>query len=199
MHKVFISYHHHNDQRQKESLVQWGEQNGIFIDRSVDTGDISDELSDERIREKIRDEYLRDTTVTILLVGEETRHRKHVDWEIYSSMYDGPVNKRSGIVVINLPGLPDSYRAAYGDGEKNLLYPTVKSWTAINERAEYKHRYPHMPDRIIDNFMKSNVRISVAPWEKINRESLTFLIESAFNNRLNCQYDLSSPIRRANS
>ena len=103
MHKVFISYHHDNDQHHKDSLVTFGEQNQIFIDRSVDTDDISDGLSDESIRELIRDEYLRDSTVTIVLVGTETRHRKHVDWEIYSSMYDGRINKKSGILAIELP------------------------------------------------------------------------------------------------
>ena len=72
-HKVFISYHHDNDQWAKETLLKCNEENDIFIDGSVDTGDISDDLSDEEIRKKIRDEYLRDTTVTILLVGTETK------------------------------------------------------------------------------------------------------------------------------
>ena len=80
MHKVFISHHHDNDQWYKEELVRFGEQNKIFIDQSVDTGDISDGLSDEYIRELIRDKYLRDSTVTIVLVGTETRRRKHMDW-----------------------------------------------------------------------------------------------------------------------
>ena len=107
MHKVFISHHHANDQCYKEKLVEFGEMHSIFLDRSVDTGDIPDEWSDQRIRQEIRDNYLRDSTVTIALVGTETRRRKHIDWEIYSSMYDGAVNKKSGIVVINLPGLSD--------------------------------------------------------------------------------------------
>ena len=85
-HKVFISYHHTNDQWAKEALLKCNEENDIFINGSVDTGDISDDLSDEKIRKKIRDEYLRDTTVTILLVGTETKNRKHIDWELYSSM-----------------------------------------------------------------------------------------------------------------
>ena len=38
MHKVFISYHHRNDQGYKNELVKCGD--GIFVDRSVDTGDI---------------------------------------------------------------------------------------------------------------------------------------------------------------
>ena len=39
-HKVFISYHHTNDQWAKEALLKCNEENGIFIDGSVDTGGI---------------------------------------------------------------------------------------------------------------------------------------------------------------
>jgi len=39
-HKVFISYHHANDQTYKEALIQSNLYNDIFIDASVDTGDI---------------------------------------------------------------------------------------------------------------------------------------------------------------
>ncbi len=98
MHRVFISYHHANDQQYKEQLIELNNQYSLFIDCSVDTDDISDNLDDFTIREIIRDNYLRDSTVTILLVGTETKSRKHVDWEIYSSMYDGKVNKKSGII-----------------------------------------------------------------------------------------------------
>ena len=37
-HKVFISHHHSNDQRHKDTLVEFGEKNDIFLDQSVDTG-----------------------------------------------------------------------------------------------------------------------------------------------------------------
>ena len=197
MHKVFISYHHSTDQQYKEELVEFGERYSIFVDRSVDTGDIPDAWSDEQIRRAIRDQYLRDSTVTLVLVGTETRRRKHVDWEIHSSMYDGSVNKRSGIVVINLPGISDHSSAPYGDEEKQLLYPDIASWTTINKRSEYERRYPYMPGRIIDNLMKSDVKISVVPWERINGTTIEFLIEAAFRNRANCRYDLSQPMRRA--
>jgi len=200
MHKVFISHHHRNDQGYKEALVGFGEKFSIFVDRSVDTGDIPDDWTDERIRRAIGDEYLRDSTVSIVLVGRETRRRKHVDWEIHSSMYDGPVNKRSGIVVINLPGVSeDEFTAPHGDEEKRLLYPHVTSWVHVEERTEYERRYPYMPDRIIDNLMKADVKISVAPWDRINERTLEFLIEAAFRNRTDCAYDLRRPMRRANS
>ena len=201
MHKVFISHHHANDQWYKEKLVEFGEMHSIFLDRSVDTGDIPEEWSDQRIRQEIRDNYLRDSTVTIVLVGTETRRRKHIDWEIYSSMYDGAVNKKSGIVVINLPGIPDEGIAPYGEGEKALVYPDVpsSSWVHVENRAEYERRYPYMPDRIIDNLMRPGVTISVVPWARIDAPRLEFLVEAAFGNRSNCPYDLSMPMRRANS
>ena len=142
IHKVFISYHRRNDQFYKNELIKFG----VFIDKSVDTGDISDDLSDQAIREKIRDDYLRDSTVTILLVGSETKCRKHIDWEIYSSMFDGVRNQKSGILVINLPSTQGTnFTAAHGDEEKRLIYPEQNSWMHINTRTEYEDRYPYLP------------------------------------------------------
>ena len=163
MHKVFISYHHDNDQPYKDRLVEFAEKNQIFIDASVDTGDIPDSISSESVRKKIRDEYLRDSTVTIVLVGTETRRRKHIDWEIHSSMYDGSVNKRSGIVVIMLPSVADDYTHAPRGWEEKNLYPDAE-WTPIPSKAEFERQHPHMPDRLVDNIIKDDVKISVVPW-----------------------------------
>lgn len=200
-HKVFISYHHANDQSYKESLVN----SGIFIDASVDTGDIGDSLSDESIRKKIRDEYLRDSTVTIVLVGTETKNRKHVDWEIYSSMYDGQVNKKSGVLVINLPSTGcTNINAAHGEEEKNALYPRISSWTTLNNRSDYESRYPYMPSRIIDNLLKSGAKVSVTNWDNIygdaeKLKSLKLLIDLTYNDRASCDYDLSATMRCRNN
>ena len=200
MHKVFISYYHYNDQDCKDALVKMACQHEVFIDRSVDTEDIDDSLPDERIREIIRDEYLRDSTVTIVLVGEDTKRRKHVDWEIYSSMFDGKVNKKSGILVVNLPGTSDSFTAPR-ELEKKVVYPDIEQWTTVDTRAEYEHRYPHMPARIVDNLMKPEANISVVPWDRIagNPERLKCLVDVTFEDRAICQYDLSRSMRRANS
>jgi hypothetical protein len=196
--KVFISYHHRNDQAYKESLLQFNQEHGIFIDASVDTGDIDDTLSNEAIRQKIRDEYLANSTVTILLVGTETKFRKHVDWELYSSMFDGRVNKKSGILVINLPTTNCTFFNASHPNEKEFVHPECQSWTTIDNRAEYERRYPFMPDRIIDNLLKAEAKISVVPWgAKLTKEKLAFLIEATFQGKDDCQYDLSRDMRRA--
>ena len=201
MHKVFISYHHRLDQDYKNYLVQVGDKYGIFLDRSVDTGDISDDLSDESIRRKVRDEYLRDSTVTILLVGLETKKRKHVDWEIYSSMIDGQVNKKSGILVVNLPSTRNTLCTTSHSGEKEAVYPEIKNWVSVDSRAEYERRYPYVPDRIIDNLLKHEAKVSVTSWSKIgnNPRTLKFLIDAAFEDRGKCEYDLSRSMRRVNS
>lgn len=200
MHKVFISYHHQNDQDYKDALIEYGRYYAAFIDKSVDAGQISENLTDQAIREKIRDDYLRDTTVTILLVGVETKWRKHVDWEIYSSMFDGVRNKKSGILVINLPTVPSTYfQAAYGEEEKRLIYPDVRSWVTIDTRVEHERRFPNLPERIVDNLIAPKTYISVVPWERLTSNNLRFLIDATFNKRSECEYDLSRPMRRRNS
>jgi hypothetical protein len=201
-HNVFISYHHANDQGYKEALLELNRRFGLFVDCSVDTGDVDDNLDDDAIRRIVRDDYLQDSTVTILLVGTQTKYRKHVDWEIYSSMYDGAVNKKSGVLVVNLPSTTCTYyTAAHGDTEKRLVYPAITNWMSILTRSEYESRYPYMPDRIIDNLMKSGAKVSVVNWDTITADvdKLRFLIEATFCDRTACDYDLSRPMRRANA
>lgn len=197
-HKVFISYHHANDQSYKDELVRFAKENDIFIDGSVNTGDISDDMPDEGIREKIRDEYLRGTTVTILLVGKETKYRKHIDWEIYSSMYDGKINKKSGIIVIYLPSVEGHIRSGHGAKEKNTVFPEIESWTSIDSREKHRDRHPYLPERIIDNLL-SDSHISIINWPDLTAGKLRDLVQYAYEDREKAEYDLSRPMRRRNN
>lgn len=198
MHRVFISYHHKNDQAYKEYLINWAEENNIFINWSVDTGDISDYLSDEQIREKIRDEYLRDCRVTILLVGTETKYRKHVDWELYSSMHNTQLNKKSGIIVILLPSAKSEFFTVGDDNEKSAIYPTVTDWTTINTYAEFERRYPYMPERILDNLVNPNCNIAVINWKDLTVDGLKLMIDNAYHNADTNSYDMHREMRRRN-
>lgn len=104
-HNVFISFHE-KDIKYKKKFVQ-GMGNRI-IDRSVNTGNIVDtRLKTATVRQKIRDEYIRDATVTIVLVGTHTWQRKHVDWEIGSSLRKTKNNSRCGLLGIILPNHPN--------------------------------------------------------------------------------------------
>lgn len=106
-HKVFVSYHHTNDQNYKNLFeTLFAEIYDTMISKSVEEGDIDQNLKTDTIRQKIRDEYLRDSTVTVVLVGSETWKRKHVDWEIGSSIRHTEYNPRSGLLGILLPTYP---------------------------------------------------------------------------------------------
>lgn len=103
-HKVFVSYHHANDQHYKHLFeTRFGTHFGILERGSVELGDIDPNLQTETIRGRIRDEYLRDSSVTVVLVGTQTWQRKHVDWEIGSSLRHTQSNPRSGLLGILLP------------------------------------------------------------------------------------------------
>lgn len=106
-HKVFVSYHHSRDQDYRNHFeYMFSYINDIMVVRSVQIGDLDPNLKTQTIRQKIRDEYLRDSTVTVVLVGAETWKRKHVDWEIAASIRHTQYNPRSGLLGILLPTYP---------------------------------------------------------------------------------------------
>jgi hypothetical protein len=110
-HKVFVSYHHENDQRRRNSFEQaFADVYNIMDSRSVKIGDIPRGLNTDEVARRIRDDYLKDTTVTVVLIGEDTWRRKHVDWEIAATVRDTDANLRGGLIGILLPSHP-SYRS----------------------------------------------------------------------------------------
>lgn len=205
-HKVFISYYHHDDQTYKDYLINMQELNpdtwqlqSIFEDCSVHENEIDDTgLTSEQIRCIIRDEYIKDATVLILLCGQNTRKRKHIDWEIHAAMYDSDKNPQMGILVINLPNINQSVRASTNE-EKPLLSDNGH-WFSLKTRQEFEQYYPYMPSRIIDNFIK-DVPITVVEWNRVqdNPQILKQLIDNAYSRRFEVTYDHSAPLRRQNS
>ena len=106
-HKVFVSYHHDNDQSYKDYFkTLFADIYDTMVSKSVEDGDYHPNLKTDTIRQKIRDKNLRDSTVTVVLVGAETWKRKHVDWEIGSSIRQTQYNSRSGLLGIILPTYP---------------------------------------------------------------------------------------------
>ena len=209
-HKVFISYYHKEDQQFKDYLVDANkyyfydcEKNknvSPFDDYSVRDGDIDDRnMSTEQIRRKIRDEYIDDATVLILLCGENTKNRKYIDWEIHAAM-SSDVDSKMGIVIINLPTIyGEQYVRASCDSEKDIVSKNV-NWIELSTREEFEKAYPFMPSRIIDNFVK-HIPISVINWCEIknNPEKLMVLIDNAFKRKDTITYDYSQPLWRQNT
>ena len=154
-HKVFVSYHHSNDQEYRDTFERlFSIYYNIFISKSVQIGEIATNLTTDTLRQIIRVKYLRDTTVTIVLIGAETWQRKHVDWEISSSIRQTEHSSRSGLMGIILPT-----HTSYGDSTyyKGIVPPRL----ANNQTCGYSKIY-HW----------SNDPSSITRW-----------IETAFQNR----------------
>ena len=118
--KVFISYHD-EDRKYKDRFVRMVRD--YIIDRSVKVHDIDDtNLKTETIRQKIRDNFIADATVTVVLIGPCTWQRKHVDWEIGSSLRDTQRNSRCGLLGILLPN-QSNYRM--GQYSPHLIPPRL--------------------------------------------------------------------------
>ena len=119
-HKVFISFHQ-DDQKYKKRFAQM--MKGNVVDKSVEDGDIDDQnVKTTTIRQKIRDEFIADATVTVVLIGPCTWQRKHVDWEIGSSLRDTEKNPRCGLLGILLPKHPDFGKEEY---DPHLIPPRL--------------------------------------------------------------------------
>ncbi|WP_089724226.1 TIR domain-containing protein [Candidatus Thiosymbion oneisti] len=142
-HKTFVSYHHANDQDYRDSFeAMFADHYDIIVSQSVQIGDIDANLNTEYVRQRIRDEYLRDSTVTVVLIGSQTWQRKHVDWEIGSSIRNTRNNPRSGLLGIILPTYPRQDTSKYDPYTipprlaKNIDCEYAKIYNWSNDPAE---------------------------------------------------------------
>lgn len=95
--KVFISYHHRNDQYYYDAFSKFFHDDYEMVaDNSLERR--VDSTSFEYIMRKIRETHLHGSSCTIVLCGAETPKRRYVDWEIHVSLV-----QQMGLVGIGLP------------------------------------------------------------------------------------------------
>lgn len=150
-HKVFISFYHHDDQGYKNYIDRYLSNN--IINKSVMNGEYSTDNSDEYIKRLIREDKISDSSVVVVLVGPNTKNRKHVDWEIYAGLRSS-IHGNSGLVGILLPELRRT------------------------EKGEYY--YSDIPARLADNIQSGYANCYDWDYAVKNFDSI---IEEAFNNR----------------
>lgn len=203
-HKIFISFKYTEHRHYKYYLEKLNDifDNNIFVNYSLSENEIEEEkYNDEGIRRIIRDNYIQDATVLILLNGQGMRDSKFIDWEIQAAMTDTDLNPKMGILVINLPenknGMIDS------SGEVKKI--TGGNWerTLSKDYYELIKEYPHTPKRILKNLCREKVKIDFIDWDKLisnnNYESavnLKWLIDVAFKRKNWNDYDISDPLQR---
>ncbi len=135
--KIFVSYHHHRDQAYYDALAAMCDDCEFLQDNSLDRRVDSDDP--EYQERRIRESYIKGTSVTVVLCGLETYQRKFVDWEIYAALL-----KEGGLIGIQLANaLPNPANSGFLVPSRlhdNIQsgYATWKHWnelTAENLRA----------------------------------------------------------------
>ena len=150
--KTFISYYHKEDQAYKEKFKNLTRD--LIINKSVEDGDISTDVKDEYIKQLIQKGFLSDTTVLIVLIGNKTKCRKHIDWEISGALNLKVGDSYAGLLGLILPNHPD--------------YGTEKA------------TYDLMPARLADNFKSG---YAIIRDYTTDRKKLQEYIELAYKNR----------------
>lgn len=153
-HRVFVSYHHKDEFWRQEWDRLFGR---TLINLSVGPGEIDDENSAYYIKRLIQEDYITHASVVVVLIGQRTYCRKHVDWEISAGL-NKKVGGYSGLMGIWLPDHPD-----FG-GEK------------YNSNI--------MPPRLADNLKSGYAR--AYDWTN-NAESVRQWVEAAFQGRVDSE------------
>jgi hypothetical protein len=150
--KSFISYYHKDNQKDKERFKNIS--SDLIVNKSVEDGDIDADFSDEYIKQLIQNGYLKDTTVLVVLLGKNTKCRKHIDWEISAALNLKVGDGYAGLLGLILPSHPE-----YGTG---------------------KHTKSKHPERFINNV---ETGYAVIRDYTTDRKKLQEYIELAFSNR----------------
>ena len=112
-HKTFISYHHDDQEEVDKFIETFDHDRDVFIARAVGSDQTMDELiesdDDDYVMRRIREDHIRDSTVTLVFVGKNTWSRKFVDWELAASLHQGSkAGLPNGVLAILSPELSEA-------------------------------------------------------------------------------------------
>lgn len=152
-HKCFISFKKEDADYRQAVIDLLGKKN--YIDKSLDR--VIESEDGDYVMQVIREDYLRDSTVTIFLIGTHSSENEGVDiWgrdknyfikrELQASLFNGKGNTRNGILGIVLPNMYDSifkgtYQCAKCNGNHNHV--AINDSTVIREFSANYYCEPH--------------------------------------------------------
>lgn len=169
-HKTFISYHHADEEEVSDFIDYFDHDHDVFISRGIGAsmaGDVIDSTNGDYIKQRIRQLYLPNTSVTLVLVGKETWGRRFVDWEVAASLRNTSTSSRNGLVAITLPSVaalvgrrPPARVEDNVDGDNGyarwMKYPSSAANLAVMIDDAYNRRSTH--DHRVDNSRSLRLR-----------------------------------------
>lgn len=135
--KVFISHFKGDSPEIEEFIQKFANEEHVFIPKVLGANenyDYIDSANTDYVMTQIREKYLLDSTVTIVLIGSCTHSRRYIDWELKSSLRQGNYTP-NGVMGIILPSkgnsayLPPRLESNWEKGHENCyarywIYPT---------------------------------------------------------------------------
>ena len=180
-HKCYISFKT-EDIAYKEHIQN--KLNIDMIDKSLDVA--IDSYDEDYILQKIRADYISDSTVTIHLIGAysaENRgnsEQRFIKRELQASLYDGKNNPRSGILGIVLPAVETNiYKGSYICQQCNNSH----NWVGVNDSivvSEFSYNY-YIPNNKCCHAEEDRYCVLVK-WNDFCNNAETY-IDNAFNKR----------------
>ena len=152
-HKCFISFKKEDIYYREAVIELLGKEN--YIDKSLDR--VIESEDDDYIMQVIREDYLRDSTATIFLIGTHSSENEGVDVfgrdknyfikrELQGSLFNGRGNTRNGILGVVLPNMYDNifkgtYHCTKCNGDHSHV--AINDNTVIREFSVNYYCEPH--------------------------------------------------------
>ncbi|MBU1044772.1 MAG: TIR domain-containing protein [Candidatus Omnitrophica bacterium] len=180
-HKCFISFKT-EDMAYKEAIQKMEAVD--MIDKSLNEAINSD--NEEYIMQKIRSDYLSDSTVTIHLIGLQSaenlgyNEQRFIKRELQASLYNGENNPRSGILGVVLPHVVNNI---YGGQINCSICGGVHNYVKIGHDTvvkEFSHNY-YIPHNKCAHSEDDRYCILV-PWDTFVNDPNKY-IDEAFSKR----------------
>lgn len=169
--KCFISYHHEDQAAVNQFVRDFDHAHDCFIARGLGEempGEVINSTDTDYVMSKIRQRFLSDSTVTIVLLGRCTWARRYVDWEIQSSLRRGMYVTPNGLLGIKLPTFggtfPERFRqnlssdwprvdcyARHTDYPNSTDSLVAEIEAAYNRRSTHQNRIINPRDRMANN------------------------------------------------
>lgn len=136
-----------------------GAHSNVFIPKVLganDNDEFINSTNTDYVMQRIREKYLEDSTVTIVLLGRCTHSRRYVDWEIKSSLRQGKYSPNGLIGIVlpsqnNLAHLPARFSANWSKGHIDCYarywsYPStqLQLWEWIEDAYQARSTRAHL-------------------------------------------------------
>lgn len=160
-HNCFISFKK-EDSHYRDEIENKLDRKDI-VGKSLDTWIDSDDI--DRVMQRIRSEYMNNTSVTLYLIGEHSSENEGFEYsckdncrynkqnfmirELQATLYDGKKNRRAGLLGIVLPTMDDkiyggSYICSHCGANVNIV--NVNDTTVLREFSQNYYLSPKCKD-----------------------------------------------------